>query len=102
MFDTDQTKPHEYFIEIVEDIQLFVVKKRIDQHIEQCEEVGWIKSKYPDVILVIPKSSLKKKIHQYIESLIENGYVDEDEMRFSILLLRRFTSLSLNKWYFEV
>ena len=83
MFDTDQTKPHEYFIEIVEDIQLFVVKKRIDQYIEQCEEVGWIKTKYPDIILTIPKLSLKKKIDEYIDSLIENGYVDVDEIRFS-------------------
>ena len=63
------------------DTQFFVVKKQIDQYIGHYEEESWIKSRYPDIILIIPKSSLKKKIDEYIESLIENGYIDEDEMR---------------------
>ena len=58
--EPDPTKQHEYFIEIIGDTQFFVVKQQIDQYIEHYEEGSWIKSQYPEVIFVIPKSSLKK------------------------------------------
>ena len=66
------------------DTQFFVVKKQIDQYIGHYEEGIWIKSRYPDIILIIPKSSLKKKIDEYVESLIENGYIDEDEIHIRV------------------
>lgn len=81
--ESDPTKSNEYFIELVGDTQFFVVKKQIDQYIEHYEEGSWIKSKYPEIIFVITRSSLKKKVEEYIESLIENGYIDEDEVRLS-------------------
>ena len=81
--DPSPAKINEYFIEIVGDTQFFVVKKQIDKYIEHYEEESWIKTKYPDIFFIISKLSLKKKIDEYLESLIENGYIDEDEIRFS-------------------
>lgn len=77
------TKPYEYFIELVSITQFFVVKEQIDQYTAHYEEKGWIKTKNPEVFFIISKSSLKKKIDEYIESLIVNGYVDEVDIILS-------------------
>lgn len=78
--ETDSTKPNEYFIEIVGDTQFFVVKKQIDQYIEHYEEGEWQGRAYPQVIFQTRNMSLRRKVAEYIDSLIENGYIDEDEL----------------------
>jgi len=83
--EPDSTKTNEYFIELLGDIQFFVVKKLIDRHVEHYEEGEWHSGAYPQLILQTHNASLRKKAAEYIESLIENGYVDEGEFTIRIL-----------------
>ena len=72
--------PNEYFIELLGDSQFFVAKKLIDRYIEHYEEGEWQGGVYPQVILQTSNANLRKKVAEYIDSLIENGYIDEDEL----------------------
>jgi len=73
-------KPNEYFIELLGDSQFFVVKKLIDRYVEQYEEGEWQGGIYPNVLLQTSNTNLRKRVAEYIDSLIENGYIDEDEL----------------------
>lgn len=84
--ETDQDKPNEYFVEIIDDSPFFVVKKLIDRYVEYYEEGEWQGGAYPQLILQISNASLRKKIAEHVESLIENGYIDEDELRIRVVL----------------
>lgn len=74
------TKPSTYFIELVGDTQFFVITKRIGQYIEHYESGEWVRGAYPQIIFRVNTIALKKRIDEYIENLIENGYIDEDEL----------------------
>lgn len=84
--EADQEKPNEYFIEIIGDSYFFVVKKLIDRYVEHYEEGEWQSGAYPQLILQTSNASLRKKIAEHVESLIENGYIDEDELRIRVVL----------------
>lgn len=74
------TKPNAYFIEPVGDTQFFVIAKRIGQYIEHYESGEWVRGAYPQIIFKVNTLTLKKRIDEYVENLIENGYIDEDEL----------------------
>ena len=69
------------------DTQFFVVKKLIDRYITHHDEGEWRGRAYPLVILQTSNAGLRKRVAEYIESLIENGYIDKDKIYISIGLL---------------
>jgi hypothetical protein len=83
--DVSQAKPNEYFIEIIDDTPFFVIKKLINKYIEHYEEGEWQGRAYPQLILQTGSASLLKKAAEYIESLIEDGYIDEDEIKIATM-----------------
>jgi hypothetical protein len=74
------TKPNAYFIELVGDTQFFVITKRISQYIEHYESGEWVRGAYPEIIFRVNTLTLKKRIDEYVENLVENGYIDEEEV----------------------
>jgi len=85
--ERSQDKPNEYFVEVLVDKPFFVIKKLINQYIENSEEDEWQGGVYPKLILQTSNASLRKKVADYIESLIENGYIDEDEPSVSVIMV---------------
>ncbi len=77
-----QAKPNAYFIEIIGDMQFFVITKRLTQYIEHVESGEWPGGAYPQIIFKVNTPTLKKRLAAYIETLIENGSFDEDEVIF--------------------
>jgi DNA-binding MarR family transcriptional regulator len=84
--EASKGKPNEYFIEIISDSLFFVVKKLIDKYIEHYEEGEWQGGAYPQLILQTSNASLRRKVAEYIDSLIENGYIGEDELIIQCVL----------------
>jgi hypothetical protein len=76
------TKPNAYFIELVGDTQFFVITKRISQYIEHYESGEWVRGAYPQIIFRVNSLVLKKRIDEYLEAIVENGYVDDEELNF--------------------
>lgn len=67
------------FIDIFPDDQhLFIVKKRIRKYIEHFENGDWEGDAYPDIYLVRRSASDRKKLEEYVETKMEEGWVDED------------------------
>lgn len=76
----DTTMANEYFIDLIGDTQFFVVKKQIDGYIEHYESSEWQGHNYPTILLIISSKGLQRRVKEYIESLIDNGYLDKDEL----------------------
>ena len=89
--ELDPTQTSEYFVVLVGDTQFFVVKKQIDRYITHYDEGEWRGRAYPQVILQTSNASLRKRVAEYIESLINSGYIDEDE--FCIITADSLNSL---------
>jgi hypothetical protein len=73
-------KGTEYFIESVDDLLFFIIKKRLRQYIDHCQSLEWDGDTYPTIIFLTNDGKLQKKIQACIEELIEDGYYDDDEM----------------------
>ncbi|MEO5950290.1 MAG: hypothetical protein ABIQ04_02470 [Candidatus Saccharimonadales bacterium] len=82
--ESDITKPHEYFIELAGNNLFFIIKKQINQCIEHYESGEWPHEGYPCIIFLTKNKNLKKNIEKYIEFLIDNGFIDEDEMKIIV------------------
>ena len=61
-----------------------MVKKLIDQYIEHYGDGEWHRESYPHIILHTNNASLRRRVDEYVESLIENGYIDDDEVNIRI------------------
>lgn len=76
----DLDELNEYFLEVFGNADFSVVKKIIDKHIENYEQGVWQGESYPRIIFQISNAYLQKKVGTYLNLLIENGLIDEDEL----------------------
>ena len=78
--------PTSYFLDIVSDMQLFLIKKRIVQYIEHYESGDWNGLVYPTIILVCADVSTMKKLGAYIQDTLDNAFIEESELIFKLVM----------------
>ena len=83
-----QDMPNEYFIDIFSDSQFFIIKKRIDQYIEHFESGDWGGGNYPNILLACPNNTTAQKILKYVETTLDNKYIDDNELIFKTVLTK--------------
>ena len=74
--------PTSYFLDIVSDMQPFLIKKRVAQYIEHYESGDWNELVYPTIILVCADVSTAKKLSVYIQDTLDNAFIEESELTF--------------------
>ena len=74
--------PNEYMLEIFTDTQFFIIKKRIDTYIEHFDSGDWPEQQYPVLLIACPDSRTEEKLHKYIQTTLDNNYIDEKDLRF--------------------
>jgi hypothetical protein len=74
--------PTSYFLDIVNDTQPFLIKKRIAQYIEHYESGDWNEVVYPSIILVCVNAYTAKKLSTYIQDTLDNAFIEESELSF--------------------
>lgn len=60
--------PREFMLLMVNDVQLFVIKKRLKPVLEHYEKEGW-DGDYPTVLMVLPTSSVETRVREYLDNL---------------------------------
>lgn len=83
------TKIHEsddqqnsYFLDIVDDTQLFLIKKRIAQYVEHYESGDWNGRVYPTIVLICASDLIAKKLRAYIQGALDNAFIEGSELTF--------------------
>lgn len=74
--------PISYFLDIVSDVQPFLIKKRVAQYIEHYEAGDWNEKVHPTIILVCASASTVKKLGTYIQDVLDNAFIEESELSF--------------------
>ncbi len=74
--------PDEYMLDIFTDVQIFVIKKRIDQYIEHFESGDWKDEIYPTILLACPNSRAEDQIQEYFENAKDNAFIEDDDLAF--------------------
>ncbi|GAC1390926.1 MAG: hypothetical protein NVSMB46_01770 [Candidatus Saccharimonadales bacterium] len=75
---------HSYFIDVVINVPLFLIKKRIKSYVEHYESGEWTNERYPTVVLICGKVNLLPVLQTYIERLRDDHYLEDDELKFII------------------
>lgn len=81
----DTLGPKAYFLEMVGNDHFFITKKRINQYIDHLETGEWPHQEYPQVIFIVQTKGQKKRLREYIEDLVINGHMDENEPEFKVI-----------------
>ena len=77
-----ETTPEMYFLDILKDNQLWLIKKRINAYIEHYESGDWEEDVYPTVLFVCEDSNTEKKLLEYAEQAKDNAFIEDDELIF--------------------
>ena len=73
---------NEYLLDILTDIQFFIIKKRINLYIKHFEEGDWPEQSYPTVLIVCDDSKIQNKLSRYVQKQLDDNYIDEQELIF--------------------
>lgn len=87
-----QNMPNEYFIDIFSDTQFFIIKKRVDQYIEHFESGDWGGVIYPTILLACPNNTTIQKLLKYVETALDNKYINENELIIKTILTKNLLS----------
>lgn len=75
-----ETTPEMYFLDILKDSQLWLIKKRINTYIEHYESGDWEEEIYPTVLFVCEDSNAEKKVLEYAEQAKDNAFIEDGEL----------------------
>lgn len=64
-------KPSDYFMELVHDIPLYLIKKRFTALIEHFEESDWAEEEYPALLFVLADGQAEKRFQEYCEKTLD-------------------------------
>lgn len=82
------SRTKEYLLYVCEEATpLFVHKKMVKQLLAYAEEGEWEaekKTKLPTMLMICDTDRLKTKLQKMITSLMDDSYMDEDEIRFEV------------------
>lgn len=92
---SEDVENKEYFLDIFTDNLFFYIKKRIDQYIKHYESDDWPKNTYPVCILVVPDKRLLKKAEEYINSKLDDHFLDETDIKFEAVTIKDIESIKL-------
>ena len=80
------TKDKFFFVEVVDNQHLFIVRKRIRKYILNYDNNEWEWDKYPDVYIVRTSSaSDRTRLCKYIEQKMDDAYLDEEDFSFYVV-----------------
>lgn len=88
-------KPNDYFMELVHDIPLYLIKKRFTALIEHFEESDWDEEEYPTLLFVLADGQAEKRFQEYCEKTL-------DATGIETLMIYTTTTRALNGTYLEV
>lgn len=80
--DPSKELPNDYMLDIFTDVQLFVIKKRVDAYIQHYESGDWEEGVYPTILLVCDDSRIEQAIQEYIENSKDNAFIEDDDLIF--------------------
>ena len=75
----------QFFVEIADNQHLFFIRKRIRKYIEDYESNEWQWDTYPDVYFIRSSASDRTRLRKFIEQLMDDNYLDDDDFTFSIV-----------------
>ena len=75
-----ETTPKMYFLDILKESQLWLIKKCINAYIEHYESGDWEEEIYPTVLFVCEDSNVEKKVLEYAEQAKDNAFIEDDEL----------------------
>jgi hypothetical protein len=81
---TKYKRRSEYFIDIFDNVPLFVIRQRIKKYIQLIEDQLWERKKYPIVVLIIQQQTLRTRAKKYLAQVIEDWELDPDETTIRI------------------
>lgn len=74
-----------FFIEVADNQHLFFIRKRIRKYIENYESNEWEWDTYPDVYFIRSSASDRTRLRKFIEQLMDDNYLDDDDFTFNIV-----------------
>jgi len=80
--DPSEELPNDYMLDIFTNVQLFVIKKRVDAYIQHYESGDWDEGAYPEILLVCDDSRIEQTIQEYIENSKDNAFIEDDDLIF--------------------
>ena len=75
----------QFFVEIADNQHLFFIRKRIRKYIENYESNEWEWDTYPDVYFIRSSASDRTRLRKFIEQLMDDNYLDDDDFTFNIV-----------------
>jgi hypothetical protein len=75
----------QFFVEIADNQHLFFIRKRIRKYIENYESNDWEWDTYPDVYFIRSSASDRTRLRKFIEQLMDDNYLDDDDFTFNIV-----------------
>lgn len=75
-----ETTPEMYFLDLLKDSQLWLIKKRINTYIKHYESGDWEEETHPTVLFVCEDSNVEKKVLEYAEQAKDNAFIEDDEL----------------------
>lgn len=64
-------KPNDYFLELVHDIPLYLIKKRFAALIEHFEESDWPEDDYPTLLFVLADGRSEQRFQEHVEKTLD-------------------------------
>lgn len=74
-----------FFVEVADGQHLFFIRKRIRKYIENYESNEWEWDAYPDVYFIRSSASDRTRLRKFINQLMEDSYLDDDDFTFHIV-----------------
>ena len=74
-----------FFVEVADNQHLFFIRKRIRKYIENYESNEWEWDTYPDVYFIRSSASDRTRLRKFIEQLMDDNYLDDDDFTFNIV-----------------
>lgn len=74
-----------FFVEVADGQHLFFIRKRIRKYIENYESNEWEWDTYPDVYFIRSSASDRTRLRKFIEQLMDDNYLDDDDFTFNIV-----------------
>jgi hypothetical protein len=74
-----------FFVEVADGQHLFFIRKRTRKYIENYESNEWEWDAYPDVYFIRSSASDRTRLRKFINQLMEDSYLDDDDFTFHIV-----------------
>lgn len=74
-----------FFVEVADGQHLFFIRKRIRKYVENYESNEWEWDVFPDVYFIRSSASDRTRLRKFINQLMEDSYLDDDDFTFHIV-----------------